>query len=184
MATTSFFHGDLRDLALEPEPEGSPLRLVSLDARWSRWIHFFHYHRRPLRQIIRQNEFDLVHAWHEPYILRRLPNCQSMAGLPIPFTFYTCQKLVKHYRPRSAPSNTRPSPGHKDRSPLGGLSTMRCGGGAIPLSGRILALAVDTAVFQPLDESRRASVRGGLGLRPPLIGYTGRLTGTRGCTSS
>ena len=38
VAAPSFFHGDLRDLAVEPEPEGSPLRLVSLDARWSRWI--------------------------------------------------------------------------------------------------------------------------------------------------
>ena len=46
--------------------------------------------------------------------------------------------------------------------------------------GRILTLAVDTTVFEPLDESRRTSVQGGLGLRPPVIGYTGRLTQDKG----
>ena len=46
--------------------------------------------------------------------------------------------------------------------------------------GRVLTLAVDTTVFEPLDESRRASVQGKLGLRPPVIGYTGRLTEEKG----
>jgi len=181
VAAPSFFHGDLRDLALEPEPEGSPLRLVSLDARWSRWIHFFHYHARPLRQIIRQNEFDLVHAWHEPYVYAGYQIARSMAGLPIPFCFRTAQSLVKHYPPPFRPF---------ERATLARAQGWIAGGrlvyeamrrrGYPAERGRILTLAVDTAVFQPLDDSRRASVRDGLGLRPPLIGYTGRLTREKG----
>ena len=46
--------------------------------------------------------------------------------------------------------------------------------------GHILALAVDTSVFEPLDDSRRTSVQRRLGLRPPVIGYTGRLTEDKG----
>ena len=99
VAAPSFFHGDLRDLGLEPEPEGSPLRLVGLDARWSRWIHVFHYHRRPLRRLIRQNGFDLVHAWEEPYVYAGYQIARSLAGLPIPFSFWTCQNLEKHLPP-------------------------------------------------------------------------------------
>ena len=33
VAAPSFFHGDLGDPLPEPGPEGSPLRLVALDAR-------------------------------------------------------------------------------------------------------------------------------------------------------
>ena len=93
VAWPSFFHGDLRDLGLKPEPEGLPLRLVGLDARWSRWIHVFHYHGRLLRRLIRQNGFDLVHAWEEPYVYAGYQIARSLAGLPIPFSFYTCQNL-------------------------------------------------------------------------------------------
>ena len=43
VAAPSFFHGDLRPIVLEPEPTGSPLRLVSLRTRLSRLIHVFRY---------------------------------------------------------------------------------------------------------------------------------------------
>ena len=103
----SFFHGDLRDHVLEPEPDGSPLRLVSLDARWSRWIHVFHYRARPLGRLVRQNEFDLVHAWEEPYIYAGYQIARGLAGLPIPFSFYTCQNLEKQLAPPFRSFETR-----------------------------------------------------------------------------
>ena len=92
---------------MEPEPEGSPLRLVGLDARWSRWIHVFHYHDRPLYRLIRQNEFDLVHAWEEPYIYAGYQIARSLADLPIPFSFFTCQNLVKQLPPPFSSFETR-----------------------------------------------------------------------------
>ena len=181
VAAPSFFHGDLRDLVLEPEPEGSPLRLVSLDARWSRWIHVFHYHARPLRRLIHKNEFDLVHAWEVPYVYAGYQIARSLAGLPIPFSFYTCQNLEKHLPPPFCSFERATLARAQGWIAAGGLvyDAMRTRG--YPAErGRVLALAVDTAVFEPLDESRRASIQGELGLRPPVIGYTGRLTQDKG----
>ena len=181
VAAPSFFHGDLRDLALEPEPDGSPLRLVSLESRWSRWIHVFHYHARPLRRLIRQNKFDVVHAWEEPYVYAGFQIGRSLAGLPIPFVFRTAQSLVKRYPPPFR-SFERATLARAQGWIAGGrlvYEAMRTRG--YPAErGRILTLAVDTAVFEPLDESRRASVLGRLGLRPPVIGITGRLTQEKG----
>jgi len=181
VAAPSFFHGDLRDLALEPEPEGSPLRLVSLDAHWSRWIHVFHYRARSLRQLLRQNEFDLVHAWEEPYIYAGYHIARSLARLPVPFSFYTCQNLEKQLPPPFRSFERATLARAQGWIAAGGLvyDAMRTRG--YPAErGRVLALAVDTTVFEPLDESRRASVQGRLGLRPPVIGYTGRLTEDKG----
>ena len=159
-----------------------PCGWSALDARWSRWIHVFHYHGRPLRRLIHQNEFDLVHAWEEPFVYAGYQIARSLAGLPIPFSFYTCQNLEKHLPPPFRSFEMRDT-----RQGTGWIaaaatwSTIRCGLGAIRAErGRILTLAVDTAVFEPLDESRRASVQGKLGLRPPVIGYTGRLTQEKG----
>ena len=181
MAAPSFFHGDLRNLELEPEPEDSPLRLVGLGARWTRWIHVFHYHARLLHRLVRENEFDLVHAWEEPYVYAGYQIARSLAGLPIPFSFYTCQNLEKRLPPPFRSFERATLARAQGWIAAGGLvyDAMRTRG--YPAErGRVLALAVDTAVFEPLDESRRASVQGKLGLRPPVIGYTGRLTQEKG----
>src|SRR2546423_1153283 len=67
VAAPSFFHGDLRPVHCEPEPPDSPLKLVSIPARWTRHIHVFHYAERALRDLIVQQPFDGIHAWEEPY---------------------------------------------------------------------------------------------------------------------
>lgn len=41
VAGPSFFHGDLRPVTLDPEPPGSPLKLVALEARRTRMVHVF-----------------------------------------------------------------------------------------------------------------------------------------------
>jgi len=181
VAAPSFVHGDLRDLVLEPEPAGSPLRVVSLNARWSRWIHVFHYHARPLRLLIRQNEFDLVHAWEEPFVYAGYQIARSLAGLPVPFSFWTAQNLQKHLPPPFRSFECATLARAQGWIACGRLvyDTMRKRG--YPAErGRILTLAVDATVFKPLDESQRTSVQGRLGLRPPVIGYTGRLTRDKG----
>src|SRR4051794_25854517 len=40
VAAPDFFHGDLRPIDLEPEPPGSPLRLVGLPALCTAWVHW------------------------------------------------------------------------------------------------------------------------------------------------
>ena len=113
------------------------MRLVGLDARWSRWIHVFHYDARPLHRLIRQNEFDLVHAWEEPFVYAGYQIGRSLAGLPIPFCFRTAQSIVKHYPPPFRASERGRSPEHKAGSPVVVSSTRRCGRGAIPLSAGV-----------------------------------------------
>ena len=181
VAAPSFFHADLRDLELEPEPEGSPLRLVGLDARGSRWIHFFHYHAGSLRRLIRQNEFDVVHAWHEPYIYSGYQIAKCVAGLPVPFSFWTAQNLQKHLPPPFRSFERATLARAQGWLAAGELvyETMLTRG--YPADrGRILTLAVDTSVFEPLEDTQRTSVLGRLGLKPPLIGYMGRLTHDKG----
>src|SRR5439155_919908 len=68
VAGPSFFHGDLRSLAIEPEPVGSPLKLVPIDAHLTRSVHLFQYNDSQLRCLLREGDFDVVHAWEEPYI--------------------------------------------------------------------------------------------------------------------
>jgi glycosyltransferase involved in cell wall biosynthesis len=181
VAAPSFIHGDLHDLVLEPEPEGSPLRLVRLGARWSRCIHVFHYHTRPLRRLIRNNEFDLVHAWEEPYVYAGYQIARNLAEIRVPFSFWTAQNLQKNYPP--------PFRSFERATLARAQGWMACGRlvydemrkrGYPAERGRILAMAVDTAVFQPIDDSRRMALRRGLGLQPPVIGYSGRLTEDKG----
>jgi len=181
VAAPSFFHGDLHDLMLEPEPEGSPVRLVPLDVRWSRRIHVFHYHDRPLRRLIRQDGFDLVHAWEEPYVFAGYQIARGLAGTRVPFCFWTAQNLTKRLPPPFR---------HFERATLARAQGWIAGGRLVyeamrtrgyPADcGRVLTLAVDTAAFEPPDGPRRAATQEGLLLRPPVIGYMGRLTPEKG----
>ena len=41
VAAPSYFHGDLRPIVMEPEPEESPLKVVPVGTRLSRFIHLF-----------------------------------------------------------------------------------------------------------------------------------------------
>ena len=155
--------------------------MVSLDARWSRWIHVFHYHARPLRRLIHKNEFDLVHAWEEPFVYAGYQIARCMASLPIPFSFWTAQNLQKQLPPPFRSFERATLARAQGWLACGHLvyDTMRTRG--YPAErGRILTLAVDTTVFKHLDQSQRALMREALGLRPLVIGYTGRLTQDKG----
>ena len=181
VAAPSFFHGDLRDLHLEPEPEGSPLRLVSLETRWSRLIHVFRYDAQALRRLVRDGEFDVVHAWEEPYIYAGYQIARSLKGTASRFCFRTAQSYSKHLPPPFR---------HFERVTLdrsqawiaGGrlvFEAMRSRGYPADL-GRVLTLAVDTSVFTCPDHTRRTSLQERLRLHPPTIGYIGRLTSDKG----
>jgi glycosyltransferase involved in cell wall biosynthesis len=181
VAAPGFFHGDLRDLALETEPAGSPLRLVELDVQWSRWIHMFHYNHRQLRRLVGGGEFDVVHAWEEPYIYAGFQIARSLAGMITPFCFRTAQSNSKNFPPPFR---------FFERATLARSQGWIAGGDLVyeamrtrgyPADrGRILTLAVDTSIFQPIDDFRRLSLRNRLGLRSPVIGYIGRLTSGKG----
>src|SRR5882672_2166848 len=147
VAAPQFFHGDLRPLHCEPEPPGSPLKLIPIPARWTRRIHVFQYSGKALRDLILRNPFDGIHAWEEPFIFFERKSLEAadrwIAG---------GKSVYDNLVARGYPS---------DR-------------------GRVITLAVDTSMFRPADEVAREEVRKALGLKPPIIGFTGRLVRAKG----
>src|SRR5579864_6233954 len=99
VAAPSYFHGDLRPIVIEPEPPGSPLRVVPLNTRLSRWVHIFRYDGAALRRLLRDDQFDLVHAWEEPYIMAGYQIAHALKHNSASFCFRTAQSYVKSYPP-------------------------------------------------------------------------------------
>lgn len=181
VAAPSFFHGDLRPIVLEPEPPGSPLRVVPLGTTFSRFVHVFRYDGRALRRLIREGQFDVVHAWEEPYIVAGYQIARALKNSPARFCFRTAQSYVKNYPP---PFN------YFERAVLARAQGWIAGASLVheamlkkgfpKTTGRILNLAVDATEFQPLPEAGRAALLKELGLEPPVIGFIGRLTQAKG----
>jgi glycosyltransferase involved in cell wall biosynthesis len=181
VAAPSFFHGDLRPVVLEPEPAGSPLRVVPLKTRLSRFIHIFRYDGSALRTLIREGEFDVVHAWEEPYVFAGYQIAKALANSPARFCFRTAQSYVKRYPPPFS---------HFERAVIARAQGWIAGASLVHEAmlskgfpgdaGRILNLAVDLAEFQPLSSTKRAEVLQELGLQSPVIGFVGRLTQAKG----
>jgi glycosyltransferase involved in cell wall biosynthesis len=181
VAAPKVFQGDLRPLTVDPEPQGSRLHLVPLDVAWTGRIHFFHYHHGQLRKLMREGEFDIVHAWEEPYIYagyqiaRSLRNCRSR------FVFRTAQNLVKRYPPPFS---------FFERQTLRRAQAWIAGGSLVfetmvkrgfpKEKGRVLTLAVDVGAFRPLAPDQRRQVLEELGLQSPLLGFLGRLSQDKG----
>jgi len=181
VAAPRFFQGDLRPIEMEPEPEGSPLHLVPLETKRSRYIHIFSYDSRALVDLIRKGDFDVVHAWEEPYIFAGYQIARALKNSPARFCFRTAQSYVKRYPPPFSYFERvvlRRAQGWIAGASLVFEAMLRRG---FPRdTGRILNLAVDTSQFQPLTDETRAEVLRELGLHAPVIGFVGRLTAAKG----
>jgi glycosyltransferase involved in cell wall biosynthesis len=181
VAAPSYFYGDLRPIVIEPEPPGSPLRIVPLATRWSRLIHIFRYDGLGLKKLIRDGHFDIVHAWEEPYVYAGYQIARALRNSPARFCFRTAQSYVKTYPPPF---------GHFERVVLARAQGWIAGASLVheamlrrgfPESkGRTLNLAVDLDEFQPMSGVARAGMLEQLGLKPPVIGFVGRLTQAKG----
>lgn len=181
VAAPRTFKGDLRPLTIDPEPPGSLLKVVPLDAAWTGRIHVFRYDNRQLRRLIREGDFDVVHAWEEPYIYAGYQIARALQGVRSRFVFRTAQNLVKRYPP---PFN------YFERQTLRRAQAWIAGGrlvfeagikrGFPKDRGRILTLSVDVDAFHPLGESERKGLLRELGLEPPVLGFLGRLSADKG----
>jgi len=181
VAAPRYFHGDLRPIVIEPEPPGSPLRVVPLNTRLSRWIHLFRYDGAELKNLIRDQHFDLIHAWEEHYIMAGHQIASALKHDSARFCFRTAQSYIKSYPP---PFN------YFERSVLSRAQAWIAGASLVfeamikkgfPESqGRILNLAVDLSEFGPLSASERAARLQELDLARPVIGFIGRLTKAKG----
>ncbi len=181
VAAPSFFEGDLRPIHCELEPPGSPLKLVSIPARWTKRIHVFQYAALPLRRLILKHPFDGIHAWEEPYIFAGYQIARLAKRSGARFCFRSAQSLNKRYPP---PFNffEKRSLEAAARWIAGGRSVFQnlVARGYPADRGRVITLAVDTSMFRPADETARAAVRESLGLKPPIVGYVGRLVLDKG----
>jgi glycosyltransferase involved in cell wall biosynthesis len=181
VAAPSFYHGDLRPIVLEPEPPGSPLRLVPLNTKFSRYVHIFRYDGSALEALIREGDFDVVHAWEEPYVFAGYQIAKALKGSPARFCFRTAQSYVKRYPP---PFD------HFERVVLARAQGWIAGASLVQQAmlkkgfpkeaGTVLNLAVDLAAFQPLSPADRSEVLQELGLQTPVICFVGRLTRAKG----
>jgi len=181
VAAPSYFHGDLRPIAMEPEAAGSPLRIVPLRTKFSRYVHIFRYDGAALKALLREGHFDVVHAWEEPYVFAGYQIARALRNDPARFCFRTAQSYVKHYPPPF---------GHFERVVLARAQGWIAGASLVyeamlqkgfPQSkGRTLNLAVDLDEFQPASPASRSEVLQELGLEPPVVGFVGRLTEAKG----
>ena len=86
------------DAALRPitvEEEKSPLKLIALNALFTKYIHIFFY--LGLGHLLKKEKYDIVHIWEEPYILSGLQAAFLCRRHKIPYVFSSYQNLNKHY---------------------------------------------------------------------------------------
>ncbi len=182
VAAPAFVKGDLRPIALEPM-EGEPYGLVALPMRLTGVPHLAHYAPRALRSLMRRRRWDVVHAWHEPYVAVG-GQIAAQAPRDAALIYSTFQNIPKRYPPpfaqieryclrrangwtafgQTIAEAQRDRPGYRDRP------------------WQTIPLGVDTSTFRPDEEARRR-VRASLGWLddgPPVVGYLGRFVPEKG----
>jgi glycosyltransferase involved in cell wall biosynthesis len=181
VAAPSYFHGDLRPIVMEPEPPGSPLRVVPVATHLSKYIHVFRYDGAALRALARDDQFDVVHCWEEPYVYAGYQIARAFRNNPARFCFRTDQNNVKHYPP---PFN------YFERRVLSQTQSWIASATLVHQAmldkgyprdtGRVINYSVDLADFHPIEELAKAALLQQSGLHPPVVGFMGRLTRAKG----
>ncbi len=183
VAAPNRFRSELGEIPFQPEPPGSPLRVVPMNIRLGRSIYIFGYDGHALNRLLANGGFDLVYAWEEPYIYAGFQIARAVArsAPKAVFCFRTAQSLPKRYPP---PFNyfervcLRRADGWVAGAHLVYENSVARGYPAA--KGTILTLAVDTALFSPLPEDAKKQIREELGLNSPILGFVGRLTAAKG----
>jgi phosphatidylinositol alpha-1,6-mannosyltransferase len=174
------FKGDFEWHVIEPEPTGSPVRLVGLGSRLSRFISVFHYSQAELRHLLTSAPFDVVHSWEEAYVASGYQTARSVPNASR-FCFTTAQNLVNRY---PWPFRTFERKGFARADAWVGCGVLvhetMARKGFPTERGHIISLGVDTDAFRPMSEVDRAAVRSQLGLTTPVVGLMGRLIPEKG----
>lgn len=181
VAAPAFFHGDLRPLALERDDEPAGYDLRPVRARLTRFIQLFGYSERELFRLVRSGNFDVVHAWEEPYIFAGHQIARAVGPTRARFCFRTAQNIVKRYPPPF--SLFEKGTFRRAQGWIAGGSLVRKAmieKGLPADKGRVITLGVDAGEFRPAVEAERARVLDTLGLEPPVVGFVGRLVPAKG----
>ncbi len=91
------FNGSLRYVPLEDPGNQNNFNLIPIDTAFDSRIHIFYY--RNLEQVFKENDFDLVHVWEEPYIFAGWQIARLCSKYRVPFFFRTAQSYNKTYLP-------------------------------------------------------------------------------------
>jgi len=175
------YPGDLREVVLEPIP-GEACRVVGVPVRFARRPHLMRY-GSGLRKLLRDERWDVVHCWQEPYVLSAAQVARA-ARADAALVYATFQNLPKRYPPPFA---------QLERAVMRRADGWIAFGRTVEetLAGRpgyrarphaVIPPGVDTARFRPDAEARRR-VRQRLGWGDdgdPVIGYLGRFVEEKG----
>ncbi|HKQ99112.1 MAG TPA: glycosyltransferase family 4 protein [Pyrinomonadaceae bacterium] len=176
----SFFHGDLRAVALE-RFDDEICSLEAVPAYFSKRIHMMLYGHR-LREIMRQ-PWDMVHCWEEPFVLaggqiaRWTPKDAALV-------FATFQNIPKRYPP---PFNWIER--YSMKQATGWIAFGQTIDQALSKRDsylarrrRLIPLGVDTDHFYPSPEAgEKTLLRLGWDAQgPPVIGFLGRFVPEKG----
>jgi len=174
----STFRGDLGPLRAERR-DGEALELRTVQARWNRHIHFMRYAH--LAAALRGN-WDVVHAWEEPYIAA---GAQIAAAAPPSacFVVSTFQNISKQY-PWPLSSYEESTMARADGWIAFGRTvheTLVAREGYAGTPSRIIPPGVDLGTFAP-DTAAGAAIRQRLGWEDavPVAGYLGRFEPQKG----
>jgi phosphatidylinositol alpha-1,6-mannosyltransferase len=174
------FCGDFEPLTIEPEPPSSSLRLVGIDAEGTEHLHLYRYNFKQLAGVLSGHDYDLLYVWSEPYSFAA-HQIATMSRKNVAFCFWTAQNLHKSHPFPLCEFENRVLERADGWLAAGNLvyETMIARG--YPAErGQVLTLAVDTSAFRPNTSDETAEVLRDLGLKPPVIGFLGRLTEEKG----
>jgi glycosyltransferase involved in cell wall biosynthesis len=178
----NFLHGDLRPITLVVAPD-EPCRVEGVPARLTQKIHVMLYGRR-LRRLLKDEPWDLVHCWQEPYVLS---GGQIARWTPrqIPLVYYTCQNIAKRLPPPFSIIERRNLERCTAWIAMGRTVAEAQNSRGIGYERRpyrVITPGVDLDHFRH-DPGAGATVRRSLGWSdsgPPVVGYLGRLVPEKG----
>ncbi|WP_442506627.1 glycosyltransferase family 4 protein [Novipirellula sp. SH528] len=172
-------NNDLRPLEFEPFDD-EPADVKVLPARWTSKVHVFYY--CGLRKLIRKGNFDLIHAWEEPYIFAGMQIARAVQRTT-PLVFSTCQNNVKSYPPPFSWFERSCVKRMAGWTYIGGLvkDAMEKRSGYPDKPSHYLPLGFDSELFQPNRETALPELAElGWDRSIPIIGYLGRLVPEKG----
>jgi glycosyltransferase involved in cell wall biosynthesis len=180
VAAPRVLDGDLRRVRLEPEPAGSRLRVVALDATFTRHLNLLEYEPAQLATVAASRKFDVVMAWAEPWTLAARQVVRVLKPRQR-FCFYTFHNLATE-RPSPFAGIEAEVVERADRwlASTEDIKRVLTGCGYPARLARVVPPAVDLTRFRPNRPGETRAILTRLGLNRPVIGFAGRLVEEKG----
>lgn len=92
-----FVLSGLGRVEVEPEPEGSGIKLFVVKTYIPQRVHFFYYNLFDLQELLKKENYDAVYIWEEPYIVSGFSTALLCQLYKVPYFFFGCQNILKKY---------------------------------------------------------------------------------------